>query len=79
MIFKWHHFLGTQADNMADKVAKGRQARWSRNGAAILTDAQYAEMLDRHARGDRNVDIANALGVSQQLVWQFVQRNKEPR
>lgn len=33
-----HLFLGTQLDNMRDKVAKGRQARGIRCGNAHLTD-----------------------------------------
>ncbi|KKN92451.1 hypothetical protein LCGC14_0209420 [marine sediment metagenome] len=35
-----HLFLGTKADNMADRDAKGRQARGVHNGKAKLTEAQ---------------------------------------
>jgi hypothetical protein len=35
-----HLFLGTHADNNADRNAKGRQARGERNGPAKLTEAQ---------------------------------------
>ena len=37
-------FLGTLADNMADKVAKGRQARGEGYGFARLTEADVREI-----------------------------------
>ncbi len=37
---KDHLFLGTQADNIADKVAKNRQARGEKHGMSKLSDAQ---------------------------------------
>lgn len=39
-----HLFLGTHADNRADCVAKGRQAKGEKNGRSILTDAQVVEI-----------------------------------
>lgn len=41
-----HLFLGTQADNMADRNAKGRQAAGDRQGARVRPESL--------ARGDRN-------------------------
>src|ERR1700761_773896 len=35
-----HLFLGTNADNMADKVAKGRQTRGAASKSARLTEKQ---------------------------------------
>jgi hypothetical protein len=32
-----HWFLGTHADNMLDKLRKGRQPKWTENGNAKLT------------------------------------------
>jgi len=42
---RWGHlFLGTDADNMADKVAKGRQRRGATAPNAILTEALVLEI-----------------------------------
>lgn len=61
-----HLFLGTQADNIADKVGKDRQARGEthgsrinpecmprgeHNGASRLTEAQAREVLRRYQAG----------------------------
>lgn len=40
----WHLFAGTHADNAADKVAKGRQARGEGHGRASLTEGQVREI-----------------------------------
>ncbi len=40
-----HLFIGTRADNNADKVAKGRQLRGERQGGAILTESQARYIL----------------------------------
>jgi hypothetical protein len=45
-----HLRLGTHQDNVADKVAKGRQARGSRHGASKLTEIQVAEIRRRYVR-----------------------------
>lgn len=39
-----HLSMGTQNDNMADKVAKGRQAVGNSHGMSVLTDAQVQEI-----------------------------------
>jgi hypothetical protein len=39
-----HLFLGTRADNNADRNAKDRQAKGERNGPAKLTEAQVVEI-----------------------------------
>ena len=39
-----HLFVGTHADNRADCVQKGRQAKGEMNGRAILTEADVAEI-----------------------------------
>ena len=68
-----HLFLGTQADNMADKVNKGRQ----RNGVmpeelnprAKLTRAQVDEIRTRYQkRTVSQQQLAKRFGVSQMLI-----------
>jgi hypothetical protein len=39
-----HLFLGTHADNVEDKVAKGRQAKYENGGLAKLTQAEVRKI-----------------------------------
>ncbi len=57
-----HLFLGTDADNSDDKVAKGRQAKRARNGKAKLTESDVASI--RAATGVGYADLAARFGVS---------------
>lgn len=72
-----HLFVGTGADNMADKVAKGRQARGesvtrnrrslvgSRNGRAILTAEVVQQIKDSWSfRKITQKDLARKFGIS---------------
>ncbi len=61
----YHLFLGTHDDNMADKVAKNRQARGVANGMAILTP-EIASAI-RAANGTQTA-IATEYGICQQTV-----------
>lgn len=47
-----HLFLGTQAQNIADCVAKGRSARGERNGNARLTEQCVREIMRMYADGE---------------------------
>lgn len=59
-----HLFLGTNADNIADKVSKGRQAKGERHGLAKLTATQVAEIRARYTGkyGEQTV-LAEEFGV----------------
>lgn len=46
-----HLFLGTQAENMADMMAKQRQARGERSHWAKLTEADVIEIRERYEAG----------------------------
>lgn len=46
-----HLFLGSHADNNADKVAKGRQHHGATTGTAKLSDEQVYEIRRRYAAG----------------------------
>jgi hypothetical protein len=47
-----HLFLGTNADNMKDKIAKGRQTRGSNCPSAKLTEEKVIEIRRRYAAGE---------------------------
>lgn len=73
-----HLFLGTSADNSADKVAKGRQQRGSRHGLAKLTEEQVRAIK---ADGRQQFIIAKDYGVGSNVIskiktgvsWRHVQ------
>jgi hypothetical protein len=60
-----HLFLGTRADNIADMVAKGRQARGERAGGAKLTTVLATKVLT--AAGPQH-EIAKRFGINQSQV-----------
>ena len=68
-----HLFLGTNRDNIADKVRKGRQARGERMGSAKLTEPQVVEIRKRWSyENARIVDLAREYGVSPSTVSHIV-------
>lgn len=81
-----HLFAGTHADNVRDKVAKGRQARGERlnkasqvggrNHAAKLTDAQVIEIRERVANGERPTDVAREFGIRYRTLWTITARKR---
>lgn len=64
-----HLFLGTIADNHADRNVKGRQARGPRNGSSRLSDAQVRSMRAFDGIFTR-AELARMFGVS----WNCVDR-----
>ena len=72
-----HLFLGTLAENMADRNAKGRQARLQgeRHGMHKLTDEQVREMRALHESSDVTFAKLGALyGVSTTTAHRIVDR-----
>ena len=69
-----HLFLGTVADNVADRVAKGRSGADRRTGddspRSRITDAQVAEI--RAIKGMDRAGIAAMYGISRQHVGQIL-------
>jgi hypothetical protein len=64
-----HLFIGTHADNMRDKVSKGRQSRVSggsmhgeKNGSCKLSEAEVIEILN--AKDATQTALAEKYGVS---------------
>jgi hypothetical protein len=81
-----HLFLGTQTVNIADKVAKGRQAtgdrngarlhpervpRGSRNGSAKLTEAKVAKLRELRRQGWPLKRLAKRFGLCVDMVWRI--------
>lgn len=62
-----HLFLGTNADNVADKIAKGRaaNARGAQNGCAKLTDERARAIFCAHGKQS---DIGARFGVTHRTV-----------
>lgn len=63
-----HLWLGTHAQNMADRNAKKRQAKGEQAAHAKLTDQQVEEIRKLAAGNAKQREIANAFGVSQTVV-----------
>lgn len=68
-----HLFLGSNADNMADKVAKKRHGFGEKHCAAVLTDEQVREI---RADGRPQRVLAHEYGVSQSQI-SFIKRYEE--
>ena len=86
-----HLFLGTAADNMADKTAKGRQAKGDGSGSrrhpekrqrgeshwmAKLTEDDVREIRKRRADGELMLALAKAFGVSEMQISYIVRRKQ---
>jgi hypothetical protein len=70
-----HLFLGTTADNIADKLAKNRQAKGENAGGAKLTQEKVKEIRDRYAAGDVSTyQLAREYGVNNVNVWYIIKR-----
>jgi hypothetical protein len=70
-----HLFLGTQADNMADKVAKGRQASGECNGNSKLTWAEVRAIRAALHDGVTPTTLASRYAVHRDLIY-LIRRNR---
>lgn len=83
-----HLSVGTHAENMADRNAKGRQARGARHDGmnrrgerhplSRLSDQQADEVRARCARGDGQRLIARDFGISQSAVSRIRTGSRRP-
>lgn len=65
-----HLFLGTQADNIEDAVAKGRHSSvGDRNNNAKLTNALVASLRRKAKSGVRAKELAKEFKVGQKYVY----------
>lgn len=73
-----HLFEGTQKDNIADMIAKGRgnlqkgAQRGEKNPRAKITRAQAEEI--RKIKGERQSDIGARYGITQGVVSKIIRR-----
>lgn len=71
-----HLFLGTPADNMADKMQKGRGRRMFKSNEdhpnCRLTDAQVEAIKTLSARGEKQASIARSFQINQGTVSRIV-------
>lgn len=69
-----HLFLGTAADNMADKARKGRSPdrHGERHPLHRLTWEQIAAIRQRYAAGEKQLDLANQYGTRQDHISRIV-------
>ena len=63
-----HLFLGTQADNIADREAKGRGPVGERNGVSKLTEADVLEIRARLQQGEYQSEIGKDFLVAQTTI-----------
>ncbi len=66
-----HLFLGTQADNMADRYSKGKLTTGEQNGNAKLTETQVTEMRRLRSKGATGSELARRYGVKRATVYQI--------
>jgi hypothetical protein len=69
-----HFFLGTDADNVADRNRKGRQAhlRCEQAGNSKLTEQQVKDIRNMYANGNTQRGLARIFKVSQHAIWCIV-------
>lgn len=63
-----HLWLGTPADNAADRKSKGRSARGNRFPQAKLTEISVKEIRNRLAKGERIATLAMSYRVNRQTI-----------
>jgi hypothetical protein len=73
-----HLYVGTDQDNMNDKIRAGRQNHpfGSRIANAILNDDIVRSIRARHANGETRTEIARDLGLKRNNVDQVIYRQR---
>lgn len=81
-----HLWLGTNTENIADKMSKGRHPRGSQFRHAKLTEAKVAALLQERATGSSAPALAKKYGVTLENImsivkgktWKHVEGPREP-
>lgn len=72
-----HLFLGTQADNIADMISKGRQAKGEKHCNAVLTESDVLEIRRMYAFGNYSqAALARKFGVISSQISRIVNRKR---
>lgn len=72
-----HLWAGTNADNMADSIAKGRRPRGEQKHGAKLTESNILAIRAQYAAGGVTMQrIADQFGVTNQTISEIVHRQK---
>jgi len=71
-----HLFLGSNADNMDDKMEKGRSAdkKGEKNGRAILTETQVREIRSRYLAGISRRQLEIEYGIKKTTIYKIISR-----
>lgn len=70
-----HLFIGTDADNVADRVAKNRSCGGQRHHRATITESQVRDILRRFDEGSATqVELAREYGIARDTVHNVVRR-----
>lgn len=67
-----HLFLGTALDNNLDKKMKGRQGKVGGQKPKALNEREIERMLQLHAEGKSQREIAAILFTSQPTIWKYL-------
>lgn len=71
-----HLFLGTNAENMADRNAKKRQAHGERHGRTHLTEDDVKTIRSLAANGTKQVTLQTKFGLSSAQISNIVLRKQ---
>lgn len=82
-----HLFLGTNADNMKDKIEKGHQTRGSEYVRSKLTEADIPKIIELYNKGKSQCALGKIFGVQQTTIslvlrrerWTHVEVSELPR
>ncbi len=69
-----HLFLGTQKDNILDKMAKGRQSRGEKHGRAKISDLDVQKIRVLANLGMTQKEIAKQFGLKQPHISEIIRR-----
>jgi len=78
-----HLFLGTNQDNINDRVSKGRSSHWisfairNEHPRMKVTESQLVEMIDRRSRGEKVKDIAAVYGVTKEHASRLIGKQQK--